>query len=315
MDLSVDRWRRLDLYGKEAEAKQLAKGLPVGFAFESIRSFSAIQDPWVATYRFKDANFVLVPSTTATIGFDTEREWIPTPEEEESWDDTGAEYGFDSTIKEHIEQVTLRPRTVVTKPLLVETKAHEVGWERIGFNDPEVQEIIREYGNNRNVEFCRGDVSTRVRTTDDGPSVAERALQMNYHDVSRQFHDTGFRLPTSDEWEFLCGCGSPTLFRWGDHAPCDRYPIDVSRDDWDLHRRPNPFGLLIAFNPYKCELVAEPGLTRGGDGGGTICGGAGFFVGWLTLATSYFEEEILQHDPNESIGHGYSVGRRVLELN
>ena len=84
--------------------------------------------------------------------------------------------------------------------------------------------------------------------------------------------------------------------------------------DWDYHRQPNAFGLLIASNPYKYELVAEIGVTRGGDGGCTICGGAGFFFGWLTLATAYFEEHSCKHDPTEPISHGYAVGRRVLEL-
>jgi len=52
----------------------------------------------------------------------------------------------------------------------------------------------------------------------------------------------------------------------------------------------------------------------GGDGGCTICGGAGFFIGWLTLATAYFEEHSCKHDPTEPIAHGYTIGRRVLEL-
>jgi uncharacterized protein (DUF1697 family) len=61
------------------------------------------------------------------------------------------------------------------------------------------------------------------------------------------------------------------------------------------------FGLLIASNPYNCELVAEIGVTRGGDGGCTICGGAGFFIGWLTLATAYFEEHSCKHNPTEPV--------------
>lgn len=83
---------------------------------------------------------------------------------------------------------------------------------------------------------------------------------------------------------------------------------------WDLHRRPNAFGLSIASDPYKFELVAEVGTTRGGDGGCTICGGSGFFMGWLTLATSYFEEQSCRHDPEEPILSGYTIGRRVLDL-
>jgi hypothetical protein len=61
-------------------------------------------------------------------------------------------------------------------------------------------------------------------------------------------------------------------------------------------------------------LVSKIGITRGGDGGSTICGGAGFFDGWLTLAKAYFEEHSCKHDPLEPITHGFTVGRRVLEL-
>jgi len=125
----------------------------------------------------------------------------------------------------------------------------------------------------------------------------------------------GFRHPTSDEWEYLCGCGSPTLFRWGDHVPCDRYPVDHDvRPKWNAHIEANTLGLQIASNPYDCELTAEIGVTRGGDGGGMICGGAGFYIGWLTLATAYFEDHACRHDPNDQIFSRYTVGRRVLEL-
>ena len=148
----------------------------------------------------------------------------------------------------------------------------------------------------------------------------------------------GFRFPTSDEWEFLCGSGARTLFRWGDHAPCDRYPTDISPDEaawrrdwvlsggtlerpgegftsgWDFHRRANAFGLSIAEDPYKSELVAEADRTRGGDGGSMICGGAGFFLGWLTLASAYFEDHACKREPREPIAAGYTVGRRVMPL-
>jgi len=96
-----------------------------------------------------------------------------------------------------------------------------------------------------------------------------------------------------------------------------RYPTDVKpkdRPDWELHREPNAFGLIIASDPYKSELVAEAGVTRGGDGGGTICGGAGYFAGGLTLATAFFDKEVCVNDPTDSIAHGYTVCRRVLPL-
>jgi hypothetical protein len=71
------------------------------------------------------------------------------------------------------------------------------------------------------------------------------------------------------------------------HAPCDRYPIDSPgaqrkrralsgecfeqledgfAPSWEERRSPNAFGLLIASDPYKFELRAEIGVTRGGEG-------------------------------------------------
>jgi len=93
-----------------------------------------------------------------------------------------------------------------------------------------------------------------------------------------------------------------------------KYPAEGFASDWDYHRQPNALGILIAADPYKFELVAEAGITRGGDGGSMLCGGAGFFIGWLTLATAYFEDHSCKHDATEPISTGYTVGRRVLEL-
>ena len=91
-------------------------------------------------------------------------------------------------------------------------------------------------------------------------------------------------------------------------------PDEQFTSDWDYHRQANAFGLFIASDPYKYELVAEIGVTRGGDGGGNICGGAGFYIAWLTLATAYFAEHSCKHDPTMPIEHGYTVGRQLVEL-
>ncbi len=56
---------------------------------------------------------------------------------------------------------------------------------------------------------------------------------------------------------------------------------------WTWHARPNLFGLTIANDPYRSDLVSDGPLALGGDGGCNICGGAGFFLGWLPLATAF----------------------------
>jgi formylglycine-generating enzyme required for sulfatase activity len=340
MDLSLERWERLGSAERDATARELARQLPPGFNFDSIQTHRlGERQNEVAFYRLGNARFALIPGGEVSIGFDADRPWEPNPDELRSWEGTAEEYGIEKAIHEYIVDVTLRVRQVEFTPFLIETTAGELGWRDVSTDDPAVQKIIREYGSRSSqVEVCQGTTSTRVRRGDDGTVHAEQSLARTHAELAWQLGRSGFRFPTCDEWEYACGCGARTLFRWGDHVPCDRYPTDTSpaeaawrrqwvlsagklerppegfASDWEFHRQPNAFGLLIASDPYKCERVAEIGTTRGGDGGGMICGGAGFFVGWLTLATSYFEEHACKHDVTKPVMSGYTVGRRVLEL-
>jgi hypothetical protein len=339
MDFSAERWEGVNSSEREALAKRLAAQLPSGFTFQAIRrSWLGEAQHHVALYRLGDATFALIPGAVVSLGYDADRAWEPNSDELESWQGTSKEYGIAKTIRDYIAEVTLRVRRVELAAFLIETSAGELGWQPIGVDDPEVQGILREYPAQSQMEVSRGDASTRVRRGQEGEIIAERSLSRTHAHLAEELAATGFRFPTSDEWEYACGSGAQTLFRWGDHVPCDRYPTDVSpaeaawrrrwalsagklerpaegfAPDWDYHRQPNAFGLLIASNPYKYELVREVGVTRGGDGGCTICGGAGFFIGWLTLATAYFEKHSCKHDPTEPVSHGYTVGRRVLEL-
>jgi len=337
VDLSLDHWKSLSTGERESTAKRLASSLPSGFAFDSVQCLNSVAGD-VAFFRFEAAKFALIPGGLFRLGFDAERQWNPTPEELESWQITAAEYGLSGSIDEHVVAATLRPRQVELAPFLIETTAGELGWESVGVEDDEVQSILKKYQNTKRIEVCRGERSTRVHRKDDGSIIAERSITRTHAELAEQSKASGFRFPASDEWEYVCGCVEPTLFRWGDHAPCDRYPTDISLKeaeyrkqrvasggklkpspgrfvrDWDLHVKPNAFGIFIASNPYHSELVAEIGITRGGDGGCTVCGGYGFFVGWLTLATAYFEEHSCKHAPAEPISPGYTVARRVLDL-
>jgi hypothetical protein len=90
----------------------------------------------------------------------------------------------------------------------------------------------------------------------------------------------GFRLPTSDEWEYACAAGSRSLWRWGndwgllhfpENAGMSYYGLDPYRNDpdWDRHRQPNAFGLLYEPNIFNydrgnsLELCSEPDVRRG----------------------------------------------------
>jgi hypothetical protein len=225
MDLSLERWEGSTPAEREATARRLAGQLPAGFAFDSVRPYRlGEQEHQVALYQQEAATFALLPGGPATLGYAADRLWEPNPEEQESWQGTAEEYGIDKTIHQFVAEVTLRPRQAAFAPFLIETAAVELGWEPIGADEPEVKAILREHGAHRQVTMTCEGVSTRVRKGEDGSILAERSLARTHAELAAQLRATGFRFPTSDEWEYACGGGAPTLFRWGDHVPCDRYP-------------------------------------------------------------------------------------------
>jgi hypothetical protein len=342
IELFYDEWLQATNDGRAAKANVLLRELPTGFSFVDIQvqMLGQLRFP-VATFSWRESRFSLIPGGQFEIGWNAES-WEPDDDELESYESSAEEYGIAETLSDYVARATLRPRTIQIAPLLVETTAEEVGWTSIDLDDEDVRDAVKNMPPGPGPytsSVSRGDSEVRVQKSVDGRIKAERAVADTTHAaLSKQLEQAGFRFPTSDEWEFLCGSGARTLFRWGDHVPCDRYPTDISPEEaawrrqwvisrgrlerpregfnsnWDFHRQPNAFGLHIAHDPYKYELVAEPDRTRGGDGGSMICGGTGFFLGWLTLATAYFEEDACKRDPAEAISAGYTVGRRVMPL-
>ncbi len=64
-----------------------------------------------------------------------------------------------------------------------------------------------------------------------------------------------------------------------------RWFEDMDEEDrpYDMEQ-PNFFGLSIAYDPYMREVVQADKLTTcGGDGGRSICGGMGPFLGFLPV--------------------------------
>ncbi|MFC7533838.1 hypothetical protein [Actinoplanes sp. GCM10030250] len=99
----------------------------------------------------------------------------------------------------------------------------------------------------------------------------------------------GLRPPAPDEWEYACGAGATTLFRWGDD-----YPEGEPYGDVPLLKAPNLFGLVIGDDPYNSEFTTDPEVLCGGDGGSALCGGSGDFLSWLSLATAFREPELAE---------------------
>ncbi len=308
-NLTSEEWRRFSDAEKISFAERLAAHLPQRVRATTVQTFAlADKQETLAVFDYDGAAFVLIPGGTVTVGHDAGR-FCPTSAQVQSFQDSASEYGIKEGIQEFVQQVTTPSRAVQVKPMLVEVATREIGLEPAPADSPAVRKLLKEHPGAGQVELNK---SLRVRRERDGSVQAWRIVRKTHPELTQELSAVGMRLPISDEWEYLCGAGASTLFRWGDRCPCDRYPTDHTlaearrkrawvlsggridfhpdEPDWDLHLRPNAFGLRIASNPYDCEVVAEEKVVRGGDGGCNICGGVGFFLGWLPLGTAYRDE-------------------------
>ncbi|MEU1755188.1 hypothetical protein ABZ436_21390 [Micromonospora matsumotoense] len=282
-DLRVDQWNDLSEEAAGRLAREIAArhdltvvGLrDTGYAGRSHRT---------ALFDRGGLRFALVPGGRPTLGYDAAR-FRPGAGQVASYADSAEEYGL-PPLTEHVDAMTSPVRDVDLPAMLVAVEAFDPGEMPVPPDDPRVGELVASIGH-------RGDDLSTVRSAD-GLTVALdrtgrviRAVQVeefDHDEAMAALADLGLRTTSPDEWEWACGAGATTLFRWGDDSPDDGYPVEHRTG---AHRTPNLWGLAIGQDSYRYEVTTEPTVVCGGDGGVAACGGSGFFLGWLTLATAY----------------------------
>ena len=171
---------------------------------------------------------------------------------------------------------------------------------------------------NENLSQCMSP----IRTADIGDMIVEVDSRYLEEDaktlwwVVSSLKKGVFTLPTEDEWEYLCNGGTRTLFRWGDTLGDVMQEIfnvgSVSNPkEKPLLEQPNMFGLFIAYNSYKCEIIDNVAYTKGGDGGCSLCGGEGA-IHVLPCYTAFYRESA--DKGYKELSKNYYCYRRIIRM-
>ncbi len=329
-------WQALTIAEKEATLRELP--LPEGFSLLRMDNFARYgQQLETGVFGYGDDEFVFIPGDKVTLGWENRINRMDAPtraELEKGLEELGRSL---EDAPELMRQQMSPLREVIIGPMLVERHVRSVSWEEATAEelaeDEELQADLatflqsgyNAYELNETHRFTRIGDEVRVElfwTSDDYPEWAETSLT------------EGFAILTEDEWEYLYGGGSRTLFPWGDSFD---YTMKVrhfgelqpaageegnnagegnlaSERPYDLEL-PNAFGLHFLGDPYQCELtVSADGVVRGkgGDGGSAICGGLGVLLGYLPTATAYRDPYAGELEWPELIG--YFHFRRIVRL-
>ena len=298
------------------EKKEILENLAKKYNMELLRfeTFSKYsKSTFTAIFKYKESEFVFVPGDTVTLGY----EGLPKNLSNESLDQL--KYFSENPnkfLEEYIRENFSKVRKATIKPMLVERDLQTVAWRKSNLEELKDfdSDLLKDYNEFKSSNYNRLTLDETARFTKVGNDIEiELYDDISYEELCENLKDEGFSLANLDEWEYLCGGGCRTLFPWGDDLDYNMNLLYFSKEDNDKYdlEEPNFFGLSIAYDPYKMEIIDNKSFSKGGDGGCNVCGGFGEFLGYLSCSP-YFNQVIDYED--EYLNGDFNFYRRIIRI-
>ena len=298
-----------DIYSKlpEEKKKEILKNLAKKYNMEILRfeTFSKYsKSTFTAVFKYRESEFVFIPGDIVILGY----EGFPKNLSNESLEQL--KYFSENPnefLEEYIRENFSKVRKVTIKPMLVERDLQTVAWKKSNLEELKEYDsnLLKDYNEFKSSDYnsLTLDETARFTKIEDKIEI-ELYDYITYDELCENIKHDGFSLPNLDEWEYLCGGGCRTLFPWGDDIDYNMNLFYYTKkgNKYDLEE-PNFFGLSIAYDPYKMEIIDNKSFSKGGDGGCNVCGGFGEFLGYLSCSPYFnqvidYEEEYLNGDFN-----------------
>ena len=298
------------------EKKEILENLAKKYNMELLRfeTFSKYSKSiFTAVFKYKESEFVFIPGDTVTLGY----EGLPKNLSNESLDQL--KYFSENPnefLEEYIRENFSKVRKATIKPMLVERDLQTVAWRKSNLEELKDfdSDLLKDYNEFKSSNYNRLTLDETARFTKIGNDIEiELYDDISYEKLCKNLKDEGFSLANLDEWEYLCGGGCRTLFPWGDDLDYNMNLLYFSKegnDKYDLEG-PNFFGLCIAYDPYKIEIIDNKSFSKGGDGGCNICGGYGDFLGYFPCSP-YFNQVIDYEE--EDLNGDFNFYRRIIRI-
>ena len=314
------------------EKKEILESLAKKYNMELLRfeTFSKYsKSTFTAVFKYKESEFVFVPGDTVTLGYGGLPKNLSDKTLEGLKSCLDEPEDLDTVLGEYIRDNLSKLRKATIKPMLVERKLQTVAWRKSNLEELKEYNIdlLKDYNEFKSSNYNRLTLDETARFTKvENDIEIELYDDISYEELCENLKDEGFSLANLDEWEYLCGRGCRTLFPWGDDIDYNMNLLYFSKkgnDKYDLEE-PNFFGLSIAYDPYKMEIIEAHELTfKGGDGGGNIWGGFGEFLGYLPCSPYYTQKPVgainivddsIVNEYDDELDGDFNFYRRIIRI-